>query len=270
MARIIKMSQEDIELICEGLKKMMVETKLADGKLSFSKTFGEIERKAELFFSERAYLKMEALVKEFDKEVAWHGIAFRGDDPEKDEYIIEDILVYPQEVTGANVNTDQKEYQEWLYSDELDAVFNDIRMQGHSHVNMGVTPSSVDTNLYEHMLAQLDDTMFYIFMIWNKRGEHTIKIYDLAKNVLFEDKDVTVSIIDEEIGLDKFIKEAKEMVKTKTYTTYYKKDEKPDKKDTKVDTSKQRGGLGKSCNDYNGFNNYYRKNWNSYYDYYDY
>lgn len=130
-----------------------------------------------------------------------------------------------------------------------DDVFNNIRMQGHSHVNMGVTPSSVDTSLYDRLLDQLDDTMFYIFMIWNKKKDKTIKIYDLKKNVLFDTSDVTV----EQLGGDEdadfqnlsedeqkavagflasyrgkkqseaFIKDAKEMVKDKVYkptTTY--------------------------------------------------
>ena len=40
--------------------------------------------------------------------------------------------------------------------------------------------------------------MFYIFLIYNKKGDKTFKIYDLAKNVLFETSDVTVKIINEE------------------------------------------------------------------------
>ena len=44
---------------------------------------------------------------------------------------------------------------------------------------------------------------------------NNIKIYDLKKNVLFEDKDITFQ--HEEGELDEFIKQAKEMVKTKTY-----------------------------------------------------
>jgi hypothetical protein len=36
---------------------------------------------------------------------------------------------------------------------------------------MGTTPSGVDTNLYDQLLGQLEDDMFYIFMIWNKRWE---------------------------------------------------------------------------------------------------
>ena len=96
-----------------------------------------------------------------------------------------------------------------------DERFENIHMQGHSHVNMAPNPSSVDLNHQEEILNMLGDDDFYIFMIWNKSLSNNIKIYDLKKNVLFEDKDITFQ--HEEGELDEFIKQAKEMVKTKTY-----------------------------------------------------
>lgn len=212
MSKLIKVTQECIDEIRKDFEEALSSGKFSDGKVTFTKTFGSINRKATVYFTEIAWLKMQTLVREFDKEVAWHGVATRGDDPEKDEYIISDILVYPQEVTGATVTTDQQKYQMWLMSQE-DEVFNNIRFQGHSHVNMGVTPSGVDTTLYDGILEQLEDDMFYIFMIWNKRKEKTVKIYDMKKNVLFETADVTVEILEDDSGIEKWLKEAKELVK---------------------------------------------------------
>lgn len=217
MAKIIKLTPGYIEDALAAFKESLNNSKLSDGQISFTKSFGNVDRKASVFFTELAWLKMQTLIREFDKEVAWHGIAKRGEDSEKDEYYITDILVYPQEVTGATVNTDQEKYQSWLMGHE-DEVFNNIRMQGHSHVNMATSPSSVDTSLYDRILDQLDDDMFYIFMIWNKRGDKTIKIYDLAKNVLFDTSDCTVYILDDGTGVERFLKNAKEMVKEKVYT----------------------------------------------------
>lgn len=217
MSKPIKMTPENLLEIRKEFEEALKGLKLSDGKISFSKTFGNTQRKAKLYFTEMAWLKMLTLVREFDKEVAWHGIAKRGDNPAEDSYVISDILVYPQEVTGATVNTDQEKYQLWLMNHE-DEVFNNIRMQGHSHVNMGTTPSSVDTSLYDRILEQLDDDMFYIFLIWNKRNEKTIKIYDLEKNVLFETADVTVQVLDDGTGIESFMKSAKEMVQDKKYS----------------------------------------------------
>lgn len=217
MSKNIKITDESLNEVRKAFEEALSTGKFSDGKITFTKTLGIVNRKATVFFTELAWLKMQTLIREFDKEVAWHGIAKRGEDASKDEYYITDILVYPQEVTGATVSTDQEKYQMWLMNHD-DEVFNNIRMQGHSHVNMGVTPSSVDTSLYDRILEQLDDDMFYIFMIWNKSKKKTIKIYDLAKNILFDTSDVTVEVLDDGTGIEKFLKDAKDAVKDKPTT----------------------------------------------------
>lgn len=212
MAKIIKLTPEHIDEIKKAFEEALGSAKVSDGKINFTKTFGNVKREATIFFTELAWLKMQTLIREFDKEVAWHGTAKRGDDPEKDEYYITDIFVYPQEVTGATVTTDQKKYQMWLMEYD-DDVFYNIRMQGHSHVDMGTSPSVVDTSFYDEILDQLTDDMFYIFMIWNKKGDKTIKVYDMKKNVLFETSDCTVKVLDDGTGIERFLRDAKDMVK---------------------------------------------------------
>lgn len=190
-----------------------------DGKLSFIRNLPGTNRKAIVYFTSIAWSKMIAVINEFDKEVAWHGLV-RKLEPEDDKqaYLVYDIGVYPQEVTGATVTTDQKEYESWmdLFSDDD---FKAVRAQGHSHVNMGVSPSTVDIGHRERIVWQLSDDMFYIFMIWNKRFQHHITIYDLGDNVTYEDGDVEVKLYDSDGGLDEFISNAKTLVKTKTYST---------------------------------------------------
>lgn len=249
MAKLIKLTQEIIEETQREFSEYL-NGKITDGKVLFSKTVNIVQRKATVWFTDIAYKKFQALVKSFDKEVAWHGLAYRNDDLTKDEYYITDIMVYPQEVTGATVTTDQNKYQTWLMNHD-DDTFNNIRMQGHSHVNMGVTPSSVDETLYESILSQLDDTMFYIFMIWNKKGDKTCKIYDLAKNVLFDTTDCEIKIIPTPLAdvkiegvseeekksmleylndyraekiCEQFVEDAKKLVISKVYNSSYSKD----------------------------------------------
>lgn len=215
MSRPIKMTEQYMKECREDFEKALKLTKLADGKLSFTKMFSCGEQKATVFFTPEAWIKMTTLLREFDKEVAWHGVARRGENEEANEYIISDILVYPQTVSGVSVEMDTEEYAKWIMDNADDDRFNNIHMQGHSHVNMAPNPSSVDLNHQEEILNMLGDDDFYIFMIWNKSLSNNIKIYDLKKNILFEDKDVTYE--HEEGDMDAFIKSAKEMVKTKTY-----------------------------------------------------
>lgn len=217
MSKPIKMTQQYLEECRKDFEKALSLTKLADGKLNFTKTFTCGNKKATVYFTPEAWAKMVMLIKEFDKEIAWHGVASRADDDSLDEYVISDIMVYPQEVTGASVEMDTEEYAKWLMENAEDERFDNIHMQGHSHVNMAPNPSSVDLNHQEEILNMLGDEDFYIFMIWNKSFVSNTKVYDLKKNILFENTDVTVKIVGAAEDLDVFLKSAKDMVKTKSY-----------------------------------------------------
>lgn len=143
--------------------------------------------KPEIRFSVEAYTKMQALVNYSDKEICWHGLVEKVDDL---AYYIYDILVYPQIVTSATVEADEEEYVQWL--DKLeDEQFNAIRMQGHSHVNMGTSPSSVDENYYEILRQHITD--FYIYTIMNKSGKIWVNLYDMQNNQVFESNDLIIT-----------------------------------------------------------------------------
>lgn len=219
MSKTIRLTDEIKKECLEEFGKALLNMKISDGKLVFNKVFPAINRKATVVFTEEAWLKMRTLVEQFEKEVAWHGVAERSKDESVDEYIISDILVYPQSVTGATVDMDVEGYGRWITENQEDERFFKLKMQGHSHVDMAVNPSGTDLSHQEEILSQLRDDSFYIFMIWNKSNKRNIKIYDLAKNVLFEDSDIDVKLADGAMEINKFLKEAKETVKEKTYTT---------------------------------------------------
>ena len=107
-------------------------------------------------------------------------------------------------------------------------------MQGHSHVNMGVSPSSVDDKHRQQILDQLEPDMFYVFMIWNKSlTVHTL-VYDMARNILYEDNDVSVKLIDDE-EMDSFLADAnKKVQKPTTRTTPTNKKNKGGSKKQKI------------------------------------
>jgi hypothetical protein len=237
MAKIIRLTQEDIEKCINDIREQLSQHKLADGKFEFQKNFGDTKERIKINFTPDAYAKMIAIIHEFDDEVAWHGLVASL----PDGYVIYDILVYPQEVSGVTVNTDQAEYEKWLMNHE-DSVFDNIRMQGHSHVNMGVTPSATDIEHQKKILDQLDDGMFYIFMVWNKKFECNVKIYDLERNILFESKDVDVGLLDADKSLSGFLDEAKKMVKRKPIHTKGTRREhmcRPTPEDTQEDTARK-------------------------------
>lgn len=225
MSRLIKMTPEYMDECRAEFEKALSLAKLSDGKLNYTKVFGSGDKKAVVYFTVTAWTKMVLLIKEFDKEVAWHGVAHRMGEVEGEapldtnvkEYVITDIVVYPQTVSAATVEMDTEKYAEWLMKNADDERFNHLFMQGHSHVNMTPTPSSVDLNHQEEILEMMGEHDFYIFMIWNKSFSSNIKVFDMVENTLYENGDVTVKLLDGDDSLDEFLKEAKSMVENRSY-----------------------------------------------------
>lgn len=173
-------------------------TKFTDNKITFSADIDttvnikDISRPT-IYISATAYLKMMLYVRDTDVEIAWHGTVERNQ--EQNWYHIKDVFLYPQIIRATTVDTDQEKYQEWLQNIEDDDVFNNIRFQGHSHVNMGTFPSGTDLNMYNNFLQVLPNNDYYIFMIMNKTGSITCFIYDLAKNLIYETADIDIKIL---------------------------------------------------------------------------
>ena len=220
MSKVLRMTPEIMEGMRRDFETALQSGQIVDGVFSFTKSFKSDDRKAVLRFTPEAYAKMTALVQAFEKEVAWHCVTKRCDDP--NTYLVYDILVYPQTVAAATVDMDVQKYAEWceagLRSDD-DRFFN-LYGQGHSHVNMATNPSPTDLTHQRGVLKDLRPTGFYVFIIWNKRNDHSIWIYDLMENIVYEDKDITLQVGD--MDLTGFIADAKELVKIQTYPSYQK------------------------------------------------
>ena len=176
-------------------------TKCPNGTIDFKTTLNMPVQtnvpKANIFFTQAAYLKTMLYVRDTNTEIAWHGSVTR----EKNNFTIHDVYLYPQIVTGGTVNTVQAEYNKWV--EELDDdTFNKMRLQGHSHVNFGATPSGTDREYYNSILNVLNKTDFYIFMIINKSGNEYFEIYDLENNIIYENQDINVNILVTSTGAD--------------------------------------------------------------------
>jgi hypothetical protein len=169
-------------------------TKCPNGTIDFKTTLNTVTPidmpKASISFTQEAYLKIMLYVRDTNTEIAWHGSVTRKDN----NFTVHDVYLYPQIVTGGTVNTDQTEYNKWV--EELDDdTFNKMRLQGHSHVNFGASPSGTDKDYYSSILNVLNKNDFYIFMIINKSGSMYFEIYDLENNVIYENQDVNVNVL---------------------------------------------------------------------------
>lgn len=240
LAKKIVMSDADIEAMIAELKAKLKGKKCAtSSSVTLTATPKSDDRTATLYITADAWLKMIALVNAFSTEVEWHGLAKRISEC---EYEIYDVLVFPHAVTGTTVTSEYPEYTAWLESLD-DKTFADLKMHGHSHVNMAVSPSGVDNQYRDDVVGQLptnagDDT-FYIFMILNKKLDISAEIYDVSQNAKYDTTDIDIGI---ECGggmyLDGFIAGAKKLVteeKLPALGTYGKKGAAAGKKKSALD-----------------------------------
>ena len=221
IAEFLRSAQAQLLAESHNLKKRKFQNDQADGvTLNFKLKEVKDDRKATITLSAQAYMKIFALVHTYSTEVEWHGVVERT---AADAFHIKDVLIFPHKVTSATVISDQTEYEKWL--DTLDDnTFNALRFHGHSHVNMGVTPSGVDMTYRYNILNNFGtpsetSDLFYIFLIFNKRGDISGEIYYLQNNALYS-KSTTADeikiVIEDCDWLTDFLDEAKKVV-TESY-----------------------------------------------------
>ena len=217
--RYIKLTEELKQKAMQDFAERLLNERFSDTKIHFTidlNTEEKLEDKVIVNIRPEVWLKMWGLVSSESGEIGWHGIVEKQADK---IYEITDILLYPQYVSGATVQTDDVEYGNWLHREISDEAINHLRMHGHSHVNMSTHPSGVDTTWYNQILQGLAEDDFYIFMILNKREDYFIEIYDLANNTIYEKKDIVINVIleDNNYLMNWITREKNKALKQKTY-----------------------------------------------------
>lgn len=173
-----------------------------------------------IYILDTAWIKIQMLIKENSGEVAWHCLVERHPN---NKYVIYDVLVFPQEVTSATADGSDGEYEMWVAT-LPDEQFDHLRCHMHSHVNMGVTPSSVDENYYANLMTHVQD--YYITMIINKSHNTCLRFYDKENNILWSDLDFKICMQDGTI-YDDWYTSVKDNIKEKKYTYQYNRPSTP-------------------------------------------
>lgn len=209
----LEYSRDLIEKLIESIVSGKGSVKIDGKKITLTSDVEVENRKAKILFSPLAYEKQHALIDHCTKEVGWHGFVKRSEEDDH-VFVIEDIVVYPQEVTGTTITPDQEEYEKWR--DALDDEhFNSCLYHGHSHVNMATSPSGTDTKYQHDVLDGLTKDQFLVFMIWNKKGEHWAQIYDKRHNCIYQNADIDVGVTG--CDMEAFLKEADGLVREYKY-----------------------------------------------------
>ena len=184
----------------------------------FKKTSDEKTEKIQVNFTADAYLKMMQLVSTCPDEIGWHGTVQRVSDT---KFIVDEILVFPQIVSGTEVTPDETAFNKWMlqfFEDDEDTTIQRMRFHGHSHVNMGTTPSGTDDRYQADMLGNIKD--YYIFLITNKKADHNVMVYDVQHNRYLDKTDIILGIeLSNDINLADWTNEQMKLV-TKRSTIF--------------------------------------------------
>jgi hypothetical protein len=145
-----------------------------------------------IFIHPDAYEDMWHLVDIVGDEVGWLGSVYqRGND-----YVIDEIFMPGQQVHSTTTEL-TPEGQEVLYNElsqrtDADEIINRIRFWGHSHVNMGVSPSGQDESQMKDF--QQNGAEFFIRGIFNKKREAKFDVFLFAAKLVIRDVEWSIDL----------------------------------------------------------------------------
>lgn len=159
--------------------------------------------------------KMDMYTAISSDEIGWLGTAERL--PNGD-YLIIDTLLFEQQVhaTTCEIKPEglQKVAIELMQTEEGREALGKLKVWGHSHVEMTVSPSGQDN---DQLQVFKDGNPWFIRIITNKKGDMGVTIMDWEHGMKLDDVPVTVlSLYDMR---DEIAKEISEKVSKITYTT---------------------------------------------------
>ena len=125
-----------------------------------------------LKISNKAWQKMQALVQSCSQEIGWFGFVT---EKENNLFILEDIYVPKEQSLSAASCTILEEGDNGSidWEDRCREIYGNgfVRLWGHSHVNMAVSPSGQDVSQFS---ALKKDLPYYFRLIMNKKNELNI------------------------------------------------------------------------------------------------
>lgn len=139
-----------------------------------------------ILVSREAYEDMFVLVDECKQEVGWLGSVDRiGSD-----FLVKEVFLFDQEVHGATCELTPDglaAFATEILSSRRDGmeVANSLRFWGHSHVNMGTSPSGQDESQLRELANSCGD--FFVRAILNKNGRMEFTIIMVSIGVVIHD-----------------------------------------------------------------------------------
>ena len=144
-------------------------------------------------FTQEALDKMGAYVGLMDREIGWLSTVER----DGAHFLVTDCYLFGQAVHATTTEIDPEKLAELIHEilqqdpENGVEIVNSMKCWGHSHVNMGTSPSGQDDRQMEDFGKTVDDYM--IRVIANKRGHVRVDVWDYENGLIFEDLPWTVA-----------------------------------------------------------------------------
>lgn len=178
-----------------------------------AKTVTFLDSRYELYILPQARQKMELYCDLSDGEIGWLAMVEKFDTG----FLITDCILLKQEVHATTTEIDPSALLEFWNNTPVEKQCQ-IKMWGHSHVNMSPTPSGQDDSQMDYFK---DGNPWFIRLITNKKREYHIDIYDYEHGLKIhmdqaDLKDYNPGIAELRKNIED---EIKEKVTKKTYTS---------------------------------------------------
>ena len=135
-----------------------------------------------VYYTQDAWDIIAYLVNAVETEVGWLGLVDILDDG---NYLITDIYVPEQTVNGTETDITAETLCNLVIElEENNKESEKLFYWGHSHVNMGVSPSTQDEIQIEEFLE--NGCKQFIRGIYNKRGASKVDVYDVQNNCIHQ------------------------------------------------------------------------------------
>lgn len=174
-----------------------------------------------IYVTIEALTRMKYIVSLSKDEVGWFGTAYKFSDT---AYLVNGIYLFEQEVHSTTCEITPEGLanfaQPYLEQNNLE-VINNLKLWGHSHVNMSVGASGQDDKQME--VFKNSDHDWFLRVIANKRGEMEFALYDFTNGIIYEDVPWEMYVQDEARIAQEIQAELKAKVREKSnVVNYYK------------------------------------------------
>jgi hypothetical protein len=138
-----------------------------------------------ILIKSQALIKMQLFIENCADEIGWLGTAYK----QEGYVIIDDMYLFDQEVHSTTTEITPEGLsnfaEELLLQEDGIEIWNNMKVWGHSHVNMSVSPSGQDDSQMDTFSESGHD--WFIRIIANKKGELKLDLFDYEAGISYID-----------------------------------------------------------------------------------